>query len=165
MNSVFITHAHTDHIHHITHLKSRSKPPNIYLPTQSVAKAEHFIDVAQQLTSNLTPEEFAEFQWDTSYIMKGVQSKDKIVVDKKRGLICNVVHCDHTVPCVGYCFAQVKQSLKPEYKGLPGREIGKLRKQGVQVTAEEEQPLFCFLGDTSTSILEDPETANRIFVD
>ena len=69
--------------------------------------------------------------------------------------MCHVVACDHTVPCVGYCFAQVKQSLKPEYKGLPGLEIGKLRKQGIQVTQEEEQPLFCFLGDTSASILSE----------
>ena len=55
MNSVFVTHAHTDHIHHITHLKSRAKPPSIYLPTQVVSKTENFIDVAQQLTSNLSP--------------------------------------------------------------------------------------------------------------
>lgn len=92
--------------------------------------------------------------------MRGVQSKDRIVFDKKKGLNCYVVHCDHTIPCVGYCFYQTKQSLKPEYKGLPGKEIGKLRKSGVQVTEEEEQPLFCFLGDTSVSILEGDQAEN-----
>ena len=49
-------------------------------------------------------------------MMNGVQSGDRIVVDKKQGLVCHVVHCDHTVPCVGYCFSQVKQSLKSEYR-------------------------------------------------
>jgi ribonuclease BN (tRNA processing enzyme) len=59
MDSVLMTHCHTDHCHHLTHLKSGSKPPTIYLPTEAVAKAEHFLDVAQQLTSNLTPDEYA----------------------------------------------------------------------------------------------------------
>jgi ribonuclease Z len=162
MNFVFVTHAHTDHIHHITHLKSRSKPPIIYLPNEAVSKAENFIDVAQQLTSNLSPEEYAETPWDTTHVMHGVRSGDRVVVDKKQGLICDVVHCDHTVPCVGYCFSNIKQSLKPEYRGLPGSEIGKLRKLGVQVTQEETQALFCFLGDTSTSILESDQ-AETIF--
>ena len=163
MNAIFVTHCHTDHCHHLTHLKSRSKPPTIYLPQTVVTKANYFLDVAQQLTSNLTPEEYAEIDWETSYVMKGVESGDKIVVNKKQGLICRVVHCDHTVPCVGYCFAQIKHSLKPEYKGMPGAEIGKLRKQGVKVTQEEEQPLFCFLGDTSTSILSESDQADQIF--
>ena len=30
MNSIFITHVHTDHCHYITHMKSITKPPNIY---------------------------------------------------------------------------------------------------------------------------------------
>ena len=62
MNSIFVTHAHTDHCHHLTHMKSRSKPPTIYLPKEVVSKAVHFLDVAQQLTSNLTPKEYAEFE-------------------------------------------------------------------------------------------------------
>jgi ribonuclease Z len=49
---------------------------------------------------------------------------------------------------------------------LPGQEIGRLRKNGVAVTEETEQPLFCFLGDTTVSILQDDDNgsdAERIF--
>ena len=56
---------------------------------------------------------------------------------------------DHGVPCVGYCFSRRKQSLKDEYKALTGREIGNLRKQGIEVTEEERIPMFAFLGDTT----------------
>ncbi|KAL7527038.1 hypothetical protein ACHAWF_002009 [Thalassiosira exigua] len=45
---------------------------------------------------------------------------------------------------------------------MPGPEIGRLRKQGVSVTKEVKNPLFCFLGDTTTSILDRPD-AERIF--
>ena len=162
MKSVFITHTHTDHCHHVTHLKSRSKPPDVYLPLPSVPRLEHFIDVAQQLTSNLTPEQYADIAWDTCYVPRGVQPGNRLIVNEKRGLICHVVSCDHTVPCVGFCFSQRKCALKPEFRGLPGREIGKLRKEGVEVTEETEQPLFCFLGDTTASILRDGPDAERI---
>lgn len=154
MDSIFVTHVHTDHCHHLTHVKSRSKPPTIYLPQSVVSKAVHFLDAAQQLTSNMTPDEYAAIDWQTSYVMKGVTAGEQISVPSKKikGLQCRVVQCDHTVPCVGYCFSQVKESLKEDYRGLPGPAIGNLRKQGVVVTQEEVQPLFCFLGDTSTSI-------------
>ena len=163
MNSIFITHVHTDHCHYITHMKSITKPPTIYLPKDVVTNAIRFIDISQQLSSNMTVEEYSTYDWKTAYIMNGVQSDDRIVVDKKQGLVCYVVACDHTVPCVGYCFSKVKNVLKQRYRHLSGPEIGKLRKHGVKVTEEEEQPMFCFLGDTSTSILKDKDTAERIF--
>ena len=146
----------------MTHLKSLTKPPNVYLPAECTHKMTNFIDVAQQLTSNLSLEEYNNIQWRTGYVLHGVNAGDRIVVNKKRGLVCHVVQCDHRVPCVGYCFSQTKQELRDEYKGLPGPEIGKLRKQGVSVSREVEKPLFCFLGDTGTSILEGPD-ADRIF--
>ena len=156
MDSVFITHCHTDHCHHMTHLKSLTKPPNVYLPAETTYRMENFLNVSQQLTSNLTPEEYNDIEWSTCYTLHGVKAGDRIIVNKKRGLICHVVPCDHRVPCVGYCFSQTKQELRKEYQGMPGPEIGKLSKQGVSVTTEVEQPLFCFLGDTTTSILDGP---------
>ena len=154
MRNTFITHCHTDHIHHLTHYKDRKKPPTFYVPEECVALTDSFLHVSQQMTSFLTPKQYEEIDWQPSYHLQGVQPGDRLVVHPKRGLHCEIIACDHGVPCVGYGFSQVKQRLREEFSQLPGREIGKLRKEGVQVTQEEEQKLFCFLGDTTASILD-----------
>jgi len=162
MDSVFITHCHTDHCHHMTHLKSLTKPPNVYLPAESVDRMENFLNASQQLTSSLTPEEYDCIERGTTHVLHGVHAGDRIVFNRKRGLACRVVHCDHRVPCVGYVFSELRRELRDEYRGLPGPEIGRLRKRGVEVTRETETPLLCFLGDTTASILDGPD-ADLIF--
>ena len=85
--------------------------------------------MSQQMSSNMTCEDYSNYDRKTAYVMNVVQSNDRIVVDKKQGLVCYVVNCDHTVPCAGYCFSKVKHVLKPDYKHLSGPEIGQLWKQ------------------------------------
>jgi ribonuclease Z len=58
------------------------------------------------------------------------------------------------VACVGYAFAERKKRLRPEYVGTPGRELGRLRKEGVEIEEETYAPLFVYLGDTSTQVYE-----------
>lgn len=147
----FATHTHTDHARFLIHLKSRSKPPKIYLPASSVDSATRFIQAAQQLTSNITQAEYDDIPSDKDHEFVGVTGGEQFIVSHNRGIFCDVVPMDHGVPCVGYCFSQKKNSLKEEHRGLPGREIGALRKQGVQVTDEETLPMFAFLGDTTVA--------------
>ena len=66
----------------------------------------------------------------------------------------HVFSCFHRVPCVGYGFSQMRRKLKPEYADLEGREIGRLRKEGVEVSSMEEIHLFAFLGDTTVELLQ-----------
>ncbi len=65
-----------------------------------------------------------------------------------------IVDCFHPVPCAAYCFWTVQAKLKEEYKTLSGDQIAKLRKSGVEITAEVENPMFVFMGDTSTKVFE-----------
>ena len=44
--------------------------------------------------------------------------------------------------------------MKKEYTGTPGKELGKLRKEGVQIDEEYNIPLFVYCGDTSASVFE-----------
>ena len=68
-----------------------------------------------------------------------------------------VVMCDHSIPTVSYCFSEVKNKLKAEYKDMPGKEIGNLRKNGTVVTEEVLKPAFAYVCDTSIQILTDYE--------
>jgi len=157
MDHYLISHVHSDHIHMLTHVKSRSKPPQFVVPERSIPLCERFLEAAQQLTSHLTPEEYAQIEWQTTHTYKGVNAGDSFVLDRKRGLHVDVIHCDHGVPCVGYRLSLVKDKLKPEYANLPGREIGQLRKQGVAITESSSTTILTFLGDTHARIFDNPE--------
>ena len=127
MKDILVSHLHTDHSHHLTHMKSRSNPSTAYIPEATVENAQRFIDVAQMMTSNLTPEEYNQIEWDVALRFEGVRAGQRVNLSRK-GLVCDIVECDHGVPCVGFIVSQLKTSLKPEFKGLSGREIGKLRR-------------------------------------
>jgi hypothetical protein len=80
------------------------------------------------------------------------------------------VECHHRIDTLGFSvFRKAKRQprvLKQEYAGLPGREIGRLIKQGqvdvfMPAAATEEQQgqdddeaVFCFLGDTTHHVFE-----------
>jgi len=158
MAHYLISHVHTDHIHMLTHLKSRSKPPQFVVPRESIPLCERYLDAAQQLTSHLTVEEYEQAEWQTTHTYTGVSAGDSLVLDPKRGLHVDVIHCDHGVPCVGYRLSLVKDKLKQEYVNLPGREIGQLRKSGIVVTEPVRTTLLTFLGDTHASIFDDADS-------
>ena len=68
--------------------------------------------------------------------------------------IVDIVECCHRVPSVGYCISEVRSKLKEEYKKLTGKEIGALRKQGVDVVFKTNFKQFVFMGDTTTKVFE-----------
>lgn len=62
----------------------------------------------------------------------------------------------HRIPCLGYSIFRLRNVLKEEYKGLPGKEIGRLKKQeGIEVTTVVEEPYLCFLGDTTAGVFDE----------
>jgi ribonuclease Z len=71
-----------------------------------------------------------------------------------KGFRVRVIDCDHSVECVGYMFSLVKSKLREDLAGLPGREIGAMRKRGENVSREVEVPAFVFLGDTTHAVFD-----------
>lgn len=65
-----------------------------------------------------------------------------------------VIPCDHSVPTISFGFGLVKQKLKAEFVGTAGKEIARLRKEGVTVTEEVVEKKFTFICDTSILVLE-----------
>jgi len=150
---VFITHTHSDHIHMLTHLKSRRTKPDIYLPYETAEAVEEFMTRAQYMTDNFV--RTAEQPLEPAYTLKPVKPNEIIKI--KRGnddFLVEIVECVHRVPCVGYLFYSMGQKLKPEYKSLSGKEIGVLRKSGVDIYAIIKKPLFAFMGDTHAQVFE-----------
>merc|ERR1712232_480296 len=68
--------------------------------------------------------------------------------------IVRILKMDHRVPCIGYSIFKLRNSLKEEFVGLPGREIGKLRKEGIEINEIEQEPFLCFMGDTTAAVFD-----------
>lgn len=150
-DDIFITHTHSDHVHVITKLKSRRKPPNIYIPEHAVELFERYILAAQELTNSArTPEGFV---YQEAYRLIPLKPGDTISFSRgKVRYEVDVYGCDHSVPCLGYGFFEVRERLASHLKGLPGAEIGRLRAQGELVTESTRVPRFAFLGDTTPEV-------------
>ncbi len=148
---VFITHTHTDHVHMLTHVKTRRKPPRLYAPAHAMPLIEGFFLAAQELTDNQpTPEGFVRDPTHTSIPLRPGEVADL----PRRGtrLRVRTVATQHSVPSLGYAFYEVKEKLKPELAGLPGAEIAARRASGQAVSEEVERGLFAYLGDTTEEV-------------
>jgi len=82
------------------------------------------------------------------------------VYAEKREFLMKCIKCHHTVPSIGYTFSEIRKKLKDEFKDLPGKEIGKLAKEGKDIYTYLRTPLFAFLGDTTTKVFE---TSKELF--
>eukprot|EP00760_Papus_ankaliazontas_P039769 PhM_4_TR9778/c0_g1_i1/m.39241/K00784/rnz; ribonuclease Z len=148
---VFLSHSHTDHVHMLTHMVSRRKPPMMFMPAPTVEFAERFLLSAQELTNHGYFTE--EVPYETNHVSRGVKCGDVLDVKlRNQDFVVEVVDCAHSIPSVGFLFHRLKTKLKAEYQSLPGKEIAALRKSGVEVSAVIKEPLFAFLGDTTTEV-------------
>ena len=60
----------------------------------------------------------------------------------------------HRVPSQGYTLCEQRKRLKPEYQGLSGHELGKMRRDGVEFEDTFEHPLVSFTGDTEARVFD-----------
>lgn len=144
--TVFVTHAHLDHIAALPVYVARRRmmkmePPVLYLPAPNVEWVDKMLKIWHRLDRG---------RMNCQLI--GVQPGDEF--ELSRELVVSAFATQHTVPSLGYCVWQRRRKLKPEYHGLSGDQIRDLRLSGVEVTAELRTPLVCYTGDTAPGGLD-----------
>jgi len=60
----------------------------------------------------------------------------------------------HRVPSQGYTVWERRHRLRAEFRGLPGAQLGELRKSGVSIDETQDVALLSFTGDTRIEVLE-----------
>jgi len=144
---LFLTHVHGDHSTCLPYMICRRVPPTIYLPSVAIENCRAYLDghvnfrLHGQDVGTLLP----------TYTLVGVEKQTKVkLTGKQHGdKVVEIFECYHSVTCVGYGFSQIKKKIKPEYVGVEGRQLGLLRKQGVEIDYPFESPMFAFMGDTT----------------
>jgi ribonuclease Z len=157
---IFITHGHADHTANLPfHLynKKENVKIQVYSPKEIVQPIKEYIESAYILSSDV---DFLNLgiKREELYLYKyyeGVGVSPKQIINftiKNKKFEVEVINCHHSVPCVGYGFSEKRQKLKDEFKTLQGKEIGELRKKGIDIYYEADFPFLLFLGDTSKEI-------------
>lgn len=144
--TVLVTHGHPDHtLGLVQHAAIRdlmgSKPSRFVVPVHLVEPIEQMFRTAEQMQDDEIRREVI-----------GFSPGDELPL--KKGLVVRSFPTDHTLPSQGYLVVSKKQKLKPEYVGTPGPEIGRLRREGVDVTDTVEVIEVAYPGDTRATVLD-----------
>ena len=150
---IFITHSHSDHCLDINRMISRSRPPQIYLPSSQVEMMKDYMDKCFILrgAGRVNPDPTT---WTPSYQLIGAKPDD--IFPFRKDMQIRVFDMDHSVPCCGYGFYQIRSKLKEEYRHLTSKEIAQLKRDNsdLQLSEPRAAPLFAFMGDTTASIFQ-----------
>ncbi len=145
--TVFITHAHLDHMAALPAFVARRRmmkmePPTVYIPEQVLEPTQLMLKIWQKLDRgrmnvNLVP----------------VKAGDTIELSREH--LATAFATKHTVPSLGYLIWERRKKLRPEFVGLTQDQIRDVRLTGQEVSMEVRSPLVCYTGDTSPEGLDD----------
>ena len=158
---IFITHTHIDHVANLPLTLIGDSESEHTFEIYGHKKADKYLDtyIKSMFAVNAMKNVNDHVNW---YNFNGKMSGDVFrITTNKTNLEVQVFKCDHSIPTISYGFSEIKQKLKEEYLGLPGREIGELRKQGVEITKEVVQNKLAYVCDTSIKVFDmNPDILN-----
>lgn len=147
---IFLTHGHSDH--------SASLYFHLFLPNKKIFVPEKIKTVVERFLLSHFEISMPEGEFDTnraSYEVIGVKSGDQIeIMNNGSKYRVTVFENDHSVPCMSFGFEENKKSLKSEFKGLDGKELAALRKQGYTLDDFAWVPRYIYIGDTTELVFD-----------
>jgi ribonuclease Z len=147
--NVFITHAHLDHAAGIPFYAGQRRlqrlpAGNLFVPTETVHDFRTLMDIHTRLEN--TP-------YDVEFIGMAPGDTRRL----SRTLAVRAHQATHRVAARGYEFLARRHHLRPEYAGIDGQELARLRYEGVAIDDEVKVPVLFYTGDTDRGILEQNE--------
>lgn len=149
MAHVFVTHAHLDHAAGVAFYAAQRKLQGmdvgtVYVPAESRDGFEELLAVQRKLTGSTLPLDII-----------GLAEGEEVRVG--RNLLVRAHAATHRVAARAYELIDVRHHLREELFGRTTEEIGRLRRDGVQVDEPYSRSLLFYTGDTDRGILEQNE--------
>jgi len=157
INNILLTHSHADHASGIPYLIGQKAmtgqaTPTVYMPEQIVRPMKELMRIFEELDGHTFEFEF-----------KGVKPGETVPL--RGNFFFRPFPTYHRVPSQGYTIYEKKKHLKPEYRGLEPRELGSLRRQGIELDSFVDEPILSFTGDTRIEFLESEDARkSRVLV-
>jgi ribonuclease Z len=150
-DTILCTHAHMDHIGGIAyHAALRDlhgmKSAQYVMSPDNLAPVEGLFAAYEKLTRDTIPRRLVPLAVGESLALP-------------RGLTVRPFRAYHRLPCQGYALWKRHKKLKAEFQGLPGPEIGRLRREGAEIDDFVDRLEAAFTGDTTIEVIEREEAA------
>lgn len=147
-NLILVTHCHSDHCCSlpmvIVNIDSSVINSKIVVPK----KQEQMFNKSLDADYNLYMESYS---YKPKYNLIGIEPNKEFEHNK---LLIKTYKSDHSVNCLSYGIIEVRKKLKEEYKGLNGKELVALKKEGVVIDEKKYEKMFVYVGDTTIKILK-----------
>lgn len=147
INHVLLTHAHGDHArclprhHQLRRMLGNASPATYFLPESIRPACEGWIR-AEAAFEGVSEEELV-----LPPLRGLVPDGEPAPLPRRRDLAVRAFPVIHRVPSLGYTILQKKRKLRAQYRHLPGPDIARLRKEGVELSDEVMEPALTFIGD------------------
>jgi ribonuclease Z len=146
IETVCITHGHMDHTAAAPYLAAmralgNMKAPTFYVPSHMADDFKALMDISGRLDGEPIPHLI-------------VPVTPGVALPVRKGLTLHAYPMAHRVRSVAYGVWQDVKRLRPEYAGLPGAELGRLRKEGMILDDLVNVFSFAYTGDTTAEGLD-----------
>jgi ribonuclease Z len=155
-DTYFITHGHPDHSGALPSIVARRsiadsrKTLQVYVPAGIAKHVQAAFDAMGKLFGG---------RRKLNAEVNPVRVGDEIPL--RKGYSVKALRTYHGVTAVGWAVEQTTSKLKAEFQGLEGQEIGRIRREGVQVTDEVVSTMLTVPGDTKIDFLLNEEHARK----
>lgn len=160
-NNIFITHGHADHSFQLPLLLSNVETkPNIFVIDSKKTDFYNLIHYSFVLNNNKIK---SDIHKKYSLIPCSINEDITLNISNSQWKI-KIFECFHSVPCIGFGFSQIRKKIKPEFVFFTQAQIIALKKEKINITYDSVKYLFCYLGDTSCEIIENPDILHYKYI-
>ncbi len=150
---VLFTHAHIDHMGGIvSHCATRDLTgqgtTTYHVPAENHADVEAMFEAWRRLDRSTLP-------------CTVVPASPGDEFELGPGRVAQAFRAVHRVPTIGWALWSHKKRLKEEYAGLPGQQLGDLRRKGVVFEDVVRVPEIAFCGDTTIDVVDREEVVRN----
>jgi len=143
---VLLSHGHLDHMGAIAqHAARRSllgmSEGTYVVPRRIASHVEDLFNAAGRLDGQVIPRRVVALEPGEEHPLG-------------KGRVVRAFETYHRVPSQGYTVWETRSRLLPEFRELPGIELGKLRRSGAVLDERYQAALLSFTGDTRVEVLE-----------